>query len=132
MRVAIRFIGLLAFFSVLPCAAETTALESRATQIIWSGELQRVNDAAPSMNVCHTVDVSRVKASAMALDRMTGLELSGKIDWQNVPLDRGEVQRAVDQWRTWFERNGSRLKLSNAVAAVEKSIVWLAKQQEVP
>jgi hypothetical protein len=133
VKLVIRFFILLALCSVLPCvAAEPAAVESHATRVIWRCELERVSDAAPGTNVRHTVDVSRVKGSAMALDEMTGLELTGQIDWQNVPLDTAEVHHAVDQWRKWFERNGSHLSLSQAVAAVENSMTWLAKQREVP
>jgi hypothetical protein len=133
MKLVIRFFVLLALCSVLPCVAEEpAAVETQATRVIWRGELERVRDAAPDTNVCHTVDVSRVKSSAMALDEMTGLELTGQIDWHDVPLDTAEVQRAVDQWRKWFECNGNHLVLSRVVAAVEKSVKWLAKQHEVP
>ena len=133
MKLVIKLLVLLATFSVLPCrAAEPTELESRAIRVIWSGELERINDTVHNTNGCRTSDVSRVEAAAMALDNMTGLKLSDPIDWRNPLLDRAEVQRAVDQWRKWFGHNGSHIALSQAVTAVEKSMRWFAKQHEVP
>lgn len=116
-----------------PCAAATpTALESRAVRVIWLAELERVSDTVSNANACSTFDVSRIEASAMALDSMTGLRLSDQIDWRNPLLDHSDVRQAVDQWRKWLERNGSHLGLSQVVIAVENSMTWLAKQHEVP
>ena len=84
-------------------------------------ELERVIEVLPATSACRTVDVSRVEASAIALDTMTGLSLSDRVDWRNPLIDRVEVQRAVDQWRRWFDREGDHLALARVVAAIDRS-----------
>ena len=131
-------LGLMISFLLVLCYAPSfasagpTALESRAVRLICRAELERVSDAASNANACSTFDVSRIEASAMALDSMTGLRLSDQMDWRNPLIDHDDVRRVVDQWSKWLERNGSHLSLSQVVVAVEKSMTWLAKQHEVP
>jgi hypothetical protein len=94
-RVAIVIV-ILTLSAVLPCAAtESLKLESRATRVIWKGELERLNEFGSSAKACQTVNVSRMEASAMALDNLTGLKLKDEIDWRNPLINRAEVRRVV-------------------------------------
>ena len=98
-------------------------VEVRAVRILWNDQIQYVRAAMSDGDVCQVVDVSRLKAAATVLDKISELHASADVQWENVPIDRHGWERAFARWDAWFKAHGERVRLGDIVSQIEKAVL---------